>query len=85
MLLLARFGVHGLVLGPTGTWGIGIVSATNDIVAPFYHLFGQSPLVDLTAAVVFGTVAQLLRMLLTGARLPRFEMPAYGRALASGM
>ena len=76
VLLLVRFAVTGLGLAGVTGWGVGIVSATTDVVGPFYHLFGVHPLADLGAAVCYGTAAQVVRLLLARKPLPRLSLPA---------
>lgn len=86
VLLLVRFAITGLGWAPASTWGIGIVSATSEVVGPFYHLFGAHPLTDLGAAVCLGTAAQLLRMLLVRKPLPRLSLPtAWGSSLPAAL
>lgn len=75
VLLLVRFTITGLGWAPATTWGIGIVSATSDVVGPFYSLFGAHPLADLGAAACYGTLAQLLKMMLSRQPLPRLSLP----------
>jgi len=86
VLLLVRFTITGLGWAPASTWGIGIVSATSDVVGPFYALFGTHPLADLGAAVCYGVAAQALRLLLARKPLPRLSLPtAWGSSMPAAL
>ena len=82
VLLLLRFTVTGLSWAPAAAWGTGLVSATSEVVGPFYHLFGAHPLADLGAAVCYGAAAWVVRMLVARRPLPRLSLPiAWGSTL----